>query len=86
MAIGRAAMVMLCVMVASVALISFLAIAIDDKSTDDYYYNESNSANHTATMTQQITTAGAGMLLPLSLVAAILFVAAVLAIFKSRRK
>jgi hypothetical protein len=74
-------------MIAAVAIVSIFSIAQKDASTDAYYADAANhTVNATIGMTKGITTGSTGLLLPMVLVVSILFVGAVLAIFKSGRK
>jgi hypothetical protein len=84
MAIGKSFAILICVLIASVAFISILSIAQKDSSTDPFYDN--GTTNGTITMAKQITTTGAGVLLPLSLIVAILALGSVLMIFRSKKK
>lgn len=84
MAIGKSAVAMFAIMIASVALISIFSIAQADASTDAYYDN--GTVNGTIQMTKGITTGVSGYLLPISLVSCVIFFGAVLAIFKGRNK
>lgn len=87
MAIGKSAMIMICFMIAAVAIVSIFSIAQKDASTDSYYADATNhTINATIGMTKGITTGMSGMMLPMILIVSILFVGAVLAIFKSGRK
>jgi uncharacterized protein YoxC len=86
MAIGKSAMIMICFMIAAVAIVSIFSIAQKDSSTDSYYTDANNTINATIGMTKGITTSSTGLLLPMVLLVSILFLGAVLAIFKSGRK
>ena len=85
MAIGKSAMILLCFMVAAVAIVSIFAIAQKDKSADSYYNEINNTINKTTGMTQQITSSSSGVVLPLVLVVAIMFVASVLMIYRKKK-
>jgi hypothetical protein len=84
MAIGKSAMILICFMIATVAIVSIFSIAQKDQSTDAYYSDLNNTANATGAMTKSVTTGVSGMMVPLILVVAILFVFSVLMIFKKR--
>jgi len=84
MAIGKSAMILICFMIAAVAIVSIFSIAQNDKSTDPYYLDVNNTVNKTTEMSQHLTTGVTGMMIPLVLVVSIMFFAAVLAIYKKR--
>ena len=84
MAIGKAAMTMFCFMIAVVAIVAIFSIAQKDQSKDSFYTDANNTINATIGMTKGITTGTTGMLVPMILIVSILFVAAVLAIFKGK--
>lgn len=85
MAIGKSAMILVCFMIAAVAIVSIFSIAHKDKSTDVYYTDENNTINQTTAMTEGLSSAVAGSTLSLVLVVAILFLASVLLIFAKKK-
>jgi hypothetical protein len=87
MAIGKSAIIMFSLMIAAVALVSIFSIASSDRSTDSYYTDSTNhTVNATIGVTSKITNAGSNIVLSLMLVAAIVFLASVLYMFKRNRK
>jgi len=84
MAIGKSAMVLMCFMIAAVAMISIFAIAQTDKPTSTVYTNVTNTINATTQLAQSITTTGTGVMSPLVLIVAIMFFGSVLFIFRKK--
>jgi hypothetical protein len=84
MAIGKSAMVLMCFMIAVVAMISIFSIAQNDKSTADVYTNATNTINATTQLAQSITSSGTSMMSPLIFVVAIMFFGAVIMIFRKK--
>ena len=84
MGIGKAMVVMLCFMIAVVAMITMFSIAQKDKATDAIYTNASNTVNATTGLAQSITSSGTGFMQAMILVVAILFFGAVIMIFRKK--
>jgi len=82
MAIGKAMMVMVCFMIAVVAMITMFSIAQTDKATDAVYTNATNTINATSQLAQSITSSGTGFMQAMILITAILFFGAVIMIFR----
>jgi hypothetical protein len=84
MGIGKAMVVMLCFMIAVVAMITMFATAQKDRATDAIYTNASETINATTGLAQSITTSGTGLMQAMILVVAILFFGAVIMIFRKK--
>lgn len=82
--IGKAAMILVAFMIATFAIVSIFAISQKDQSTDAYYQDLNNTANGTIAMGKSVTNSIIGTISPMVLVVAILFLAAVFGIFKSK--
>jgi hypothetical protein len=84
MGIGKAMVVMICFMIAVVAMITMFSIASHDKATDEIYNNATNTINATTGLAQSITTSGTGFMQAMILIVAILFFFAVIMIFRKK--
>jgi len=83
MGIGKAVCIMICCMVAVVAMVTMFSIAQHDKSTSDVYTNES-SINSTTQLTQTVTSSGTNFMMSMILITAILAFGSVIMIFRKK--
>jgi ABC-type transport system involved in multi-copper enzyme maturation permease subunit len=83
MGIGKAMVVMICCMIAVVAMVTMFSIAQKDKSTSDVYTNES-TINSTTQLTQTVTSSGTNFMMSMILITAILAFGAVIIVFRKK--
>lgn len=84
MAIGKAFVTMLVVMIAVVAMITMFSIAQHDKSDASVYTDVNNTINATSQLAQTTTSSGTGFMMAMILIVAILAFGSVIMIFRKK--
>jgi ABC-type transport system involved in multi-copper enzyme maturation permease subunit len=84
MGIGKAMVIMICCMIAVVAMVTMFSIAQKDKSTDSTYTDVNNTINGTTQLTQSVTGTGTNFMMSMILIVAILAFGAVIMIFRKK--